>query len=388
MELRGEHALTNNTSRRGPGHTGRQRIHLCEDKTHASDNRGVVMCMIELAAAKAPDWVMLFPAADAQQEIKCRDGRVYRMTNPDQIVAAFNAENHPIPFDKNHDVEKSLGWGGGSGEAVGWIEELRLTSAGAIEARVEWTSEGRELVESKAYRYVSPAFTITTELVNSIEKYRITMPTSAGLVNRPAMTMPAITSHQGKAKMDKLLALLGLKEGATQEEIDAATKKFEAKVAADEAAQKEAEQTAAKLKAELAAEKAKSTDINQVVPRAAFDEVKAEVASLREKQEADKKAAHQAAVDAAIAKALTDGKITPATKDFYTKTCASAEGLKSFVDFCAAAPAIAPDSGAQGGQPPPAQSGAATLTSEERDVMKRLGISEEKFLAAKKEQAA
>lgn len=360
------------------GNDGVASIHLCDDKATGADTRGAVVCKIQLAEGKAPDWVMLFPAPDAQQEIKCRDGRIYRMTNQASIVSQFNAEQHPIAFDRDHGVEK-VSWGGGDGEAVGWIEELRLASSGAIEARVEWTSEGRDLIESKKYRYVSPAFTINFEVVNSVEKLSIAMPTSAGLTNRPAMVMPALTNIQpsGDKTMDKeLLALLGLDEKATKEQVLEAAKAMKAK-------KEEEAVAAAKAKAELAAAQAAQPTLEKYVPRADFDAMKATLASFEAQRESDKATAHKQLVDTEIAQALKDGKITEGTKDFYVQSCSTAAGLESFRAFCSKAPVIAPNNIVGGGTPPTEDT--ASFTADEAAIAKRLGLSKEAYLAAKKD---
>ncbi len=353
-------------------------VHLCEEK--GTSTRGAVVCRIELAEGKAPDWVMLFPAPDAAGEIKCRDGRVYRMTNQADIVSAFNSEAHPIAFDRDHGVEKVM-WGGGDGAAVGWIEELKLGDGGSIMCRVEWTDEGAELVESKKYRYVSPAFNISTEVVNSIEKLRITMPTSAGLTNRPAMVMPALTNASGEPSMKKLLELLGLQEGATQEQIDEATKAFQAKELADKQALEAANAT---LKAELAAAKLAQQGIDKVVPRADFDAMKSQVAALQGQIDAGKQAAHQAAVNVAITEAMKAGKIAPASEAYHRANCASETGLAGFVAYCASAPVIAPDSITPASAP---AAGYVPPTALEFEVAEKCGTSREALIARAKAAA-
>lgn len=75
-------------------------------------------------------------------------------------------------------------------QAYGWIYDLRLMSGGAddyngLYAKFRWTDEGRNLVLSRAYRFLSPVFTLSedghpTSLVN------------VALTNRPNFDLPPI----------------------------------------------------------------------------------------------------------------------------------------------------------------------------------------------------
>jgi hypothetical protein len=51
---------------------------------------------------------------------------------------------------------------------------------------------------------------------------------------------------------------------------------------------------------------------------------------------------HTAAVETALNKALADGKIAPANKDYYLKSCATPDGLTAFTNFLETAPVVVP----------------------------------------------
>lgn len=355
------------------------RTELCQNA--ARDNRGAIVCAVQVTAeGKAPSSIMLFPASDVDGEIKCRDGRVFRMKSAAQFAAAFNADGYPVPFDLDHAIELQP-FTGADGAAYGWITSLE-ERAGAVYANVEWNDEGASLIEAKKYRYVSPAFTVTSTIVDDIPKYEVTSLTSAGLTNRPAMKMPALTHQQiGDAMDPKLLELLGLDEKATKEQVLEAAKALKAS-AEVEAKATELEVANAKLKSELAAVKDAQPDIKSFVPRADFDAVVARTAQLEKVASDEKAAAHKALASKAIDEAVKAGKVTPSTRDFYEKTCATPEGLADFQAMCAKAPVIAP-SNIVNGDPLPA-SDVAVLTASDREVAGRLGLTDEQFLAAKK----
>lgn len=311
----------------------KRRTELCQAETGASIVRADAICKIELDNGKAPEWCMLFPASDVDGEIKARDGRKFRMVSAERFCADYNAESHEVPFDIEHATE-ILAPMGQPAPAVGWVVALEARD-GAVWGRVEWTTDGAELIESKKYRYVSPAFRIDRETA------KILTLTSAGLTNRPALKMPALTHEQNGDNMHpELLKLLGLEEKSTKEQVLAAAEVMKAK--ADKAE---------KVETELASERAKAPALKDFVPRADYDAALARVSAFEKKIEEDKQLAHKAAVDAEIEAAMKAGKIAPATKDFYVKTCSTAEGLEQFREFVKVSPTIAPDNAGSGAKP-------------------------------------
>lgn len=79
-------------------------------------------------------------------------------------------------------------------EAYGWISELKTLFGAAPEynglyAKIKWTEKGRELVTSRAYRFMSPAFQLNefgrpVKLINS------------ALTNRPNFSLPPIINSE------------------------------------------------------------------------------------------------------------------------------------------------------------------------------------------------
>ena len=143
---------------------------------------------------------------------------------------------------------------GGSTEAAAWARNLRVEDEGLC-ADFELTPRGRELVEGRSYRFVSPGWTL------SKDGTPVSL-CSVALTNRPNLPVKPVVnadetggrdpddpnSRKDNPEMDikKLAAALGLPETATEEEVLAAIKAMQDREAqaAAEAANAKAEEFA------------------------------------------------------------------------------------------------------------------------------------------------
>lgn len=161
----------------------------------------------------APEWIHLLPAAG--KPIATRDGRgPYQFDDADSLMAASLAEFDRLPLDENHatDIAAPLGQ---SAPARGWIVALQAREDG-IWGRVEWTGAGRELIETHAYRYISP-------VIGHSRDGRINRILRASLVNRPNMRGLTALHQEGAMPLKDLIAeLVGLNAEASDEDIVAA----------------------------------------------------------------------------------------------------------------------------------------------------------------------
>lgn len=179
-------------------------ISLC-----AADPAAVALCAsVALpASAGAPDWVHLLPAG----EIRTGDGRgPYRVRDADELLAASLEAGDRLAIDENHATDLAAPRGEPA-PARGWIVELQARGDG-IWGRVEWTGDGRQLVEGRAYRGLSP-------VIQHKSDGEITAILRASLVNRPNLRGLA-TLHQENDMnplLEKLHATIGL-PAATSEE--------------------------------------------------------------------------------------------------------------------------------------------------------------------------
>jgi len=107
------------------------------------------------------------------------DGRNYVLDGK-AIIASIQKNGLHIPLDENHRY----------GRAMGWFDFNSFeTREDGIYASLELTAEGAELVEKKAYRYLSPAYLMgQNRIVAGLD--------SVGLVNTPNLSKDALNSRE------------------------------------------------------------------------------------------------------------------------------------------------------------------------------------------------
>lgn len=131
----------------------------------------------------APEWVELFPPGP---NIKAVDGRAWRYV-PKDLIAAFQNGRQVLAVDYEHG-QNHLAGKGFKAPASGWIVELQ-ERGGGLWGRVEWTEAAAKMIVEREYRFISPDFRHRADGT-------ITRLVGAGLVNRPALEMTALSSAQ------------------------------------------------------------------------------------------------------------------------------------------------------------------------------------------------
>ncbi|EPR07769.1 phage protease [Ruminiclostridium papyrosolvens] len=223
--------------------------------------------------------------------------------------------------------------------AGGWIKDLSLED-GAIVAKVEWTPKGKQYLENKEYRYLSPVVLVRKKDSKAIVLH------SVALTNTPAIDgmFPIINSieiedYEGGNSMNilkQLAALLGLGEDATEEQVIEALKALveDAKKLKEKAVNTEAEGkvVANKVICEMLGLKAgaKTEDVAAAIIALkntnTSNTIETEFKALKERLA-------QRDADDAVLMALKAGKLTPAQKDWATEyALKDPEGFKSFVE--------------------------------------------------------
>jgi len=146
---------------------------------------------IDAASAKVDgegkSWVQLLPAAG---EIAARDGRKWKLSNPEAVIAATRALHgeKPIMVDYDHQLIHTVR-NGQPAPAAGWITDLEARKDG-IWGLIEWTAKAAAHLAAREYRYISPYFYWARD---SGEISRIV---NAGLTNNPALEMAALANTQ------------------------------------------------------------------------------------------------------------------------------------------------------------------------------------------------
>lgn len=305
------------------------------------------------AEGQAPEWVELLPAGEKVQGV---DGRAWLNDQPQAVADAFN---RPIPLDWEHATELKAPKGEPA-PAAGWIEEVQIRD-GATWGRVAWTPKGQQAVAEREYRYLSPAF------LHEKASGRILKLINAGLTNRPNLNLTALNRAETppeEAMDEKLLAALGLPKDATAEQAHNAVTKMKAD-----------HETALNT----AQSQAKTPSLDEYVPRPDYDKALNQAKEAATKLAQRDKAEQEAEIETAINAAIQEGKITPATKDFYLASCRADGGLEKFQEFVKAAPVVGGDSGLDGKQPGSGENG---LTKDQLAICSAMSIEPEEYKKA------
>lgn len=180
--------------------------------THASHPLVALAAAIDLPVGAAPDWVQLLPA---EAVIATFDGRgPYRVEDMAAVAAESRQHLGRMLIDECHATDKP---GSTSAPARGWITEVEARPDG-LWGRVDWNAEGRQLVETHAYRSISPVLGIDPR-----DKKTIRSVMRASLVNTPNLRgLASLNQENSMSFMAKLAEKLGLKADASEDDILAA----------------------------------------------------------------------------------------------------------------------------------------------------------------------
>jgi len=284
--------------------------------------------------ATGPAWIKLTPRG----AFTSRDGRNF-IVEPEVLVERFNADKVSVPLDLDHATVKKAMFGEAA-PAVAWIEELQARPDG-LYGRVSWLAAGLEILTARSHRYISPS-------LKTDETGRATWLHSAALVAAPGISMPAVAS-----------ALPSNSE----------TNMLKAIAAALKLAPEASEASCLSAIGDLAKR------IEPAVHQQTLDTLAAansELASLKATSRKEK-------VDALIEGALKAKKITPAQRPQYEALCASDDGLAQVTKLIETLGVGLGASNLDGKNLPDQ---VHTLSAEERDVMKMLGLTEDEYRKA------
>jgi len=300
---------------------------------------------LHFAGGGVPDWIQLTPAGP---EIQGRDGRAFRLSDPEAVAQRFRDSDQPIVVDIEH--ASALAEIGQAAPAQGWVEEIEVRD-GALWGRVSWTQAGRQLMEAEAYRYVSPVFTYDAESREILELV------SAGLVHSPNLRMQALNHRDNEEtpEMDKAIReALGLDAEATAADAVVAINKLK-------------DDKATALNA------AERPDPEKFVPKADHDLALNKLAA-HEQAAAEREAADQ---QAAVDEAVEAGKIAPASKEYHLATC-KAVGVDKFREMMGTLPVIGGTT-EKPGEKKGGDTAATALNAEQAALARALGTTPEKF---------
>jgi len=335
-----------------------------EDKlklaTHGyTDANSFAVSLASDMAGQVPEWIQLMPFG-LVKSVKgdfTADGESMA-----EIISYFAARGNDIVIDYEHQTLE-----GGQAPAAGWIKELQDRGPDGLWARAEWTEKAKEYLANKEYKYLSPVV-----LVRRADNKAVAIH-SVALTNAPAISgVRPIVNKDGKKKEDdnmekfleQLANTLGLKDQPDQAKMLEVVKALKDEAEAETVAHKEVlELLNLKEGAGLAEVKGRVVALKNPSGYVRAEDFKALQDKLGQRER-----------DELVARALSEGKITPAQKQWAEQyALKDQEGLKAFLDQ---APQIVPLGTIAGGKGTP---GSSAVDDVQASVNKMLGISEEDF---------
>jgi len=330
----------------------------------------------------ADGWFHLLPAG----EFKAIDGHPFDVESghwmldeaaAQVLIADLKSRVNPAVIDYEHQTllaDKN----GQPAPASGWIKDAQWRESG-LWIKADWTDRAQGYIKGGEYAYLSAVFPYDKATGKPLSLH------SAALVNRPGLDgrspvalraldltlSPSTTDPQPEPEQEsamdlaELIALLGLNESATKEQVLEALKKLmkdktdgDAEVAALKAAPPKAE-----------------VDLAQYVPVTVVTEMQSQLAALSAQVQTG-------GLDQLITDAKKEGRLLPAmegwARDLGQKDIAA---LKSYLDK--AQPVAALSAMQAGDETPPPKDGAHGLSHDELEAAKLTGRSPEEYAALK-----
>ncbi len=334
----------------------------------------IAVALSAVATAADGDWHLLLPAG----AMSARDGRgpflVGDQAAMQRIVAASlaRAGSTELVVDYDHQtVFAAVPEVGGRAPAAGWIKQLEVRADG-IWGRIEWVAAAATAIKAHEYRYLSPVFVPD-------KSGQVQLILSVALTNSPAIDLMAVAASAfaftDGVSMKQIAEALGLSADADEATILASIGKLVSfRNQAAGAVALAATATDDAIVGAVTALKAGTVDPKNFVPVEQVVALQTELGGLKTSIAADK------AKDA-VDKAITDGKLAPALKDWGLARAKA--DLADFEAFVAGAPVVVSPARDQ-----QRRQGADTPVIEEADtvVMRALGLTEAEVLAAKKSE--
>lgn len=325
------------------------------------------ICALIALPAQPADRIELIPVG----LFKTADSRHpgFNLDDPAAVIArSFDmapGKVLPIDFDHRSFAEQ----GKADSRAAGWITSM-VVDGDRIMASVEWTAEGRSALENRSYRFVSPVF-------KNLPSGKVVAIEGAGLVNNPAL--PQLRQLASKEIHMEPIALIAAALGIDADKPDDIVARVTALATAE--TQLASITTAAKVSGADAVTQicarlnAAAPDPSQFVPKATFDHLQTQFASLQT-------TVNTALVETALEKARDEGKLTPDMDGWATQL--ASKDLAEFEAWAKVAPVRVDIGGTRqlANRKLPDKAEITSLNAEQRQVASQLGIPHDKFLAS------
>jgi len=348
------------------------------------------IALSDLSAAGG-HWVQLIPAG----RFSARDGRgPFDAGGEAELKAILEntlalAGRTELVVDYDHQTLFGARDGvGGQARAAGWVKKMEVRASG-IWGLVEWTAAAAEAIRKREYRYLSPVI-LSHKTSGAVLAIRMTTLTNTPALDLEQVAAAASFTTQG-TNMEKIIAALGLAAGSTEDAVLAKLNAFATSVSAIAVAAGlpatavpadvkaaavlafsdrkafavaagQAENATADVVVSAMKSAAGAPDPSKWVPIAAVTELQTQFKALQDKIGGDK-------AEAVVLKAIADGKLTPALKQWGLDL--AAKDIAQFEAFTAGAPTL---TAPQLTTPKRKTGDAAVLDAEQTAVATALGI--------------
>jgi phage I-like protein len=169
------------------------------------------------------DWIQIAPLGDHPHQLGIQRIDAAAVTAMANRFNCFSARlgrlfsGVPL-FEGHHDTDPEKY---PNGKSFAWVMELQDRAGDGLWGRVKWTNEGRAMVTSGNYKFISPVWNareIARE--NGRPVFRPESLLSLALTNLPNLPLPPLANEQ--CNMNTITQILALPETATADEICAA----------------------------------------------------------------------------------------------------------------------------------------------------------------------
>jgi phage I-like protein len=337
----------------------------------------------KLKDGEVPEMIQLCPLGEWTDHPSGK----FKVTKADvaKIIEGFEQEENDIVIDYEHQTLN-----GTEAPAGGWIKELVNKGDEGLWGKVEWTKRGKGYLEGKEYKYLSPV--LLSSYRDDEGWARPSVLHSAALTNKPFIDgmEPIINKFNFTMKeeeeMDKkqLIQMLGLKEGASEEEIMTALSQLKASEAGQGREEGEGDEGGEQTE-ETQIANSKLLEALDLKDGASQSEVIATIHALKQSNVSGVNAQEFFALKKEIAEqkrdelvkiALSQGKITPAQKEWAEKY--ALDDPKGFKVFINKAPQVVPV-GDKGDDFEYTKASKGQLDEVQTIINKQLGVDEEIF---------
>jgi len=297
----------------------------------------IIIAAIEPGDGKTPEWFLFFK--EGWNEVEGEGKFLVDRKAYEAVAGHFTRRGNDLVIDYEHATIS-----GEKAPAAGWIIELRYVDGKGIDAKVSWIETAADYISKGEYRYFSPVFYVRKSDKRVIGVHSVAL-TNAPRTNHLTPILAKLGAEFNEKEdrsmewVKKLIAKLGLAEDTSEEGVVEAVEAIVDKnKELEESARKPPETVIAKEI--LGALDLEDGDASTVVASIHALKQAGKGSVSREDFEKLQKQIREKDAKEIVAKAMTEGKVTPDQKDWATEY--AERDLEGFKTFVAKAPVVVP----------------------------------------------